>query len=42
MAEKHKMPALEGDFRKTVLDYLEATYPPRTAPRGFQNPFQNR
>jgi mono/diheme cytochrome c family protein len=40
MTEKHKMPALEGDFRKTVLDYLEATYPPRTAPRGFQNPFQ--
>jgi hypothetical protein len=42
MTEKHKMPPLEGDMRKTVLDYLAANYPPRTAPRGWQNPFQPR
>jgi len=42
MTEKHKMPPLDAKLRKTVLDYLEAAYPPRTAPRGFQNPFQNR
>ncbi len=34
------MPALDGNQRKIVLDYLEATYPPRTSPRGWQNPFQ--
>jgi hypothetical protein len=42
MTERHKMPPLDGKLRKSVLDYLEATYPPRAAPRGFQNPFQNR
>jgi hypothetical protein len=36
------MPKLDGDQRKVVLDYLEATYPPRTAPRGWQNPFQKK
>jgi hypothetical protein len=39
MTQRHNMPALEGDSRKTVLDYLAATYPPRAAPRGWQNPF---
>ena len=42
MTEKHKMPPLDGKLRNTVLEYLEATYPPRTAPRGWQNPFQNK
>ena len=42
MTERFKAPPLEGDMRKTVLDYLAATYPPRTAPRGWQNPFQPR
>ena len=42
MSERHKMPPLDAKLRKAVLDYLEATYPPRTTPRGFQNPFQNR
>ena len=42
MTQRHNMPKLEGDARKTVLDYLEASFPPRTAPRGFQNPFQTR
>ena len=42
MTQKHNMPRLDETQRKTVLDYLEATYPPRTAPRGRQNPFQNR
>ncbi len=44
MAEKHGMPKLEGKDRETVLDYLEATFPP-SAPAsrgGFQNPFLNR
>ena len=41
MAEKHNMPKLEGKDRETVLNYLEATYPPR-APGGWQNPFLNR
>lgn len=41
MTQKHTMPPLEGDDRKIVLDYLEATFPPRTAPgsRGSPNPF---
>ncbi len=40
MTKRHNMPALEGKQRQTVLDYLAAAYPPRTAPRGWQNPFQ--
>jgi hypothetical protein len=44
MTEKHGMPPLEGDDRKLVLDYLEASFPPRgTGPaRGSPNPFLNR
>lgn len=42
MTEKHKMPTLEGKQRQTVLDYLEVAFPPRTSPRGWQNPFQQR
>jgi len=43
MNEKHGMPKLEGKERETVLNYLEATYPPRTpAGGGWQNPFLNR
>jgi hypothetical protein len=42
MTQRHNMPRLEGEQRKVVLDYLEATYPPRTAPRGWQNPFQKK
>ena len=44
MAEKHNMPKLEAKERETVLNYLEATYPP-SAPAGrgsWQNPFLNR
>ena len=40
MTARHNMPALNGNDRKIVLDYLETTYPPRRSPRGFQNPFQ--
>jgi hypothetical protein len=40
MTQRHNMPKLEGNVREIVLDYLEATYPPRSAPRGWQNPFQ--
>ncbi|MEP7031684.1 MAG: hypothetical protein ABI830_12180 [Pseudolabrys sp.] len=43
MTEKHGMPALDAKDRETVLNYLEAAYPPRTPEgRGWQNPFLNR
>lgn len=44
MNEKHNMPKLDGKERETVLNYLEATYPPTTQrrPGGWQNPFLNR
>ncbi len=42
MTERHKMPPPRDADRKVILDYLEAAFPPRTAPRGWQNPFQNR
>lgn len=44
MMEKHRMPPLDAKERETVLNYLEATFPPR-APSGgggFQNPFMKR
>ena len=41
MTEKHGMPPLEGNDRKVVLDYLEASFPPRAPAqgRGSPNPF---
>lgn len=42
MTQRHGMPKLEGNDRKIVLDYLEAAFPPRRAPGGWQNPFQKR
>ena len=39
MTEKHKMPPPDDKMRNVILDYLAANYPPRTAPRGWQNPF---
>ena len=44
MVERHNMPPLAENERKVVLDYLEATYPPRApATRGgWQNPFSPR
>lgn len=44
MTQTHGMPPLEGDERKTVLDYLEATFPPTTPGRGggSPNPFLTR
>jgi hypothetical protein len=41
MTQKHNMPPPDEQMRRTMLDYLEATYPPR-APRGWQNPFLPR
>jgi mono/diheme cytochrome c family protein len=41
MTRRHNMPALDGKDRETVLNYLEAAYPPR-APAGrggWVNPF---
>ena len=45
MTDRHKMPPLPDKEKKVVLDYLEATYPPRTEPAGrggWQNPFSPR
>ena len=45
MTDRHKMPPLPDKEKKVVLDYLEATYPPRTQPAGrggWQNPFSPR
>lgn len=38
MTEKQAMPALEGEDRRLVLDYLAASFPPK-APAGWQSPF---
>ena len=44
MTEKHGMPPLPEKEQTIVLDYLEATFPPRApaATRGWQNPFAPR
>ena len=44
MTDKHSMSPLLANEKKIVLDYLEATYPPRApaAGRGWQNPFTPR
>lgn len=42
MTERHNMPALQGKERDIVLDYLEATFPPRGRAGGWQNPFLNK
>lgn len=43
MTQKHNMPEIAGDDRKLILDYLEATFPPKApAARGWQNPFLNQ
>ena len=39
MTQRHNMPPLEGSGRKLVLDYLEATFPPRAPAGGRINPF---
>jgi len=40
MAQWHRMPQLEGNERKTVLDYLASAFPPRTRRQGgWKNPF---
>jgi len=44
MVDKHKMSPLPDNEKKVVLDYLEATFPPRAPSpgRGWQNPFAPR
>ena len=44
MTDRHKMSPLPEKDKKIVLDYLEATFPPRAPSpgRGFQNPFAPR
>ena len=39
MMTKHGMHALDDKDRTIVLDYLEATFPPRAPSGGWQNPF---
>jgi len=38
MTARHKMPKIEGEERKLILDYLAAAFPPRQR-RGAPNPF---
>ena len=44
MVRRHNMPPLDAKDRAVVLNYLEATYPPRapTGGRGWQNPFSKQ
>jgi hypothetical protein len=42
MTKRHNMPPIDGDLRNTVLDYLATTFPPRTAPGGWKNPFSGQ
>jgi mono/diheme cytochrome c family protein len=42
MTHKHNMPALSPKEHEVVLNYLETTFPPRTRPGGWQNPFLPR
>jgi hypothetical protein len=44
MTQRHNMPPLEGKERETVLNYLEAAFPPRApASRGgWRNPFSGQ
>ena len=41
MVRRHNMPPLDDKDRETVLNYLEAAYPPRApaARGGWVNPF---
>lgn len=40
MTERHNMPALEGEDREKVLDYLEHAFPEKQRARGgWKNPF---
>jgi hypothetical protein len=39
MTERHGMAKLEGKDREIILNYLAKTFPAKTGPRGFQNPF---
>lgn len=39
MTERHNMPALEGEDRKLILDYLAKAHPPKASTGGFKNPF---
>jgi hypothetical protein len=40
MAQKHNMPAVEGDERKVILDYLSTAFAPDPSQqRGWKNPF---
>jgi hypothetical protein len=40
MTERFNMPPPRESDRNTMLDYLEAAFPPRVGPRRWQNPFQ--
>jgi hypothetical protein len=43
MTQRHGMPAIEGEDRRLILDYLAAVFPERPAQgRRWQNPFTPR
>jgi len=42
MVQRHSMPDVQGDDRKRILDYLEAAFPERKQPGGWQNPFATK
>lgn len=42
MVRRHGMNPLPDEDRKRILDYLEATFPPRGSGGGWQNPFLSK
>ena len=42
MVDRHKMPDVQGEDRKKILDYLATAFPERAQPGGWKNPFTGR
>ena len=42
MVERHKMPDVQGEDRKKILDYLATAFPERREPGGWKNPFTGK
>jgi hypothetical protein len=42
MVERHKMPDVQGEDRKKILDYLATAFPERKEPGGWKNPFTGK
>jgi len=39
MVQRHKMPDVQGEDRKRILDYLASAFPERGGRGGWKNPF---